>query len=76
MRWQRAIYVCLLLEKTTLKRIGRVRWGTTRLFLTNLDSIEKNERHSTPVVVKGLMARAGICFVVERKLLPSLIYSK
>ena len=32
----------------------------------------KNERHSVPVAVGGLMARAGIRCVLERKLLPSL----
>ena len=33
---------------------------------------EKNDRHSGSVVVRGLMGRAGICRVVERKLVPSL----
>ena len=32
----------------------------------------KNERHSAPVAVGGLMARAGIRCVLERKLLASL----
>ena len=32
----------------------------------------KNDRHSVPVVVGGLIGRAGICCVVEQKLLSSL----